>query len=301
MRPIQSPTEQLKHVTAHVVADPFDLSRRAAAIESKLSGDDRLALTVSPTALGREAQSRAGHHRRRTLGLPVPHHPRSAARRPSRPAARWRSSSSRSPGGRRCGRPACSISKDTRRATSTRRTRISTKSSTTRREAIGLYTSPQVRPPDRVLDALASEPKKKIYSAAKDGRQLLGRPLALRRGQVRARRKTGSAIRGSPAEADGYWAHGTRYNLARTYEAQGKNAEAIKLYEADDSPQRDGNRLRARWLKNKPQPAAPASERLERLNAMLAESATAGSSRARRPAGRRHDAGRARCSRSSAG
>ena len=37
--------EQLQHVTARVVADPFDLSCCAAAIETKLSGDDRLALS----------------------------------------------------------------------------------------------------------------------------------------------------------------------------------------------------------------------------------------------------------------
>lgn len=45
------------------------------------------------------------------------------------------------------------------------------------------------------------------------------------------------------------WADGARYNLARSYEAEGRTAEAIKLYEEDDSPQRHGNRLRARSLK----------------------------------------------------
>ncbi|HKD38244.1 MAG TPA: hypothetical protein VKB78_15630 [Pirellulales bacterium] len=45
------------------------------------------------------------------------------------------------------------------------------------------------------------------------------------------------------------WVNGARYNLARSYEAAGKKAEAIKLLEEDDSPQRHGNRLRARQLK----------------------------------------------------
>ena len=36
-------------------------------------------------------------------------------------------------------------------------------------------------------------------------------------------------------------------------EALGKRAEAIALYEADTSPQRDGNRLRAKWLKSLPE------------------------------------------------
>jgi hypothetical protein len=45
-------------------------------------------------------------------------------------------------------------------------------------------------------------------------------------------------------------AAGARYNLARTYEAQEKLAEAIELLQQDDSsPQQHGNRLRARGLK----------------------------------------------------
>jgi hypothetical protein len=44
------------------------------------------------------------------------------------------------------------------------------------------------------------------------------------------------------------WLAGARYNLARCYEALGETDKAIALYEADDSPQRHGNRLRAKWL-----------------------------------------------------
>ena len=47
----------------------------------------------------------------------------------------------------------------------------------------------------------------------------------------------------------GPWTDGARYNLARTYEASGKTAEAIKIYESDESPQRFGNQLRARRRK----------------------------------------------------
>jgi tetratricopeptide (TPR) repeat protein len=46
----------------------------------------------------------------------------------------------------------------------------------------------------------------------------------------------------------GPWNDGARYNLARSYEAAGRLGDAIKLYAADDSPQRHGNHLRARWL-----------------------------------------------------
>ncbi|MCU0879094.1 MAG: CDC27 family protein [Pirellulaceae bacterium] len=44
------------------------------------------------------------------------------------------------------------------------------------------------------------------------------------------------------------WLPGARYNLARCYEALGETEKAVALYEADDSPQRHGNRLRGKWL-----------------------------------------------------
>jgi hypothetical protein len=51
------------------------------------------------------------------------------------------------------------------------------------------------------------------------------------------------------ASPDGPWTNGARFNLARAYEAMGKTEQAIKLYEADRSPQRYGSRLRAERLK----------------------------------------------------
>ena len=49
------------------------------------------------------------------------------------------------------------------------------------------------------------------------------------------------------------WTFGARYNLARTWEAQGKIEEAVALLEADTSPQRHGNLLRAKRLKSQPE------------------------------------------------
>lgn len=46
----------------------------------------------------------------------------------------------------------------------------------------------------------------------------------------------------------GPWSAGARYNLARTYEAAGANDKAVELYMADKSPQRFGNLLRAKRL-----------------------------------------------------
>jgi tetratricopeptide (TPR) repeat protein len=55
---------------------------------------------------------------------------------------------------------------------------------------------------------------------------------------------------------EGRWTHGASYNLARCYEAMGKTAEALKLYRIDESPQRYGNLLRAKYLESRAQTAA---------------------------------------------
>jgi tetratricopeptide (TPR) repeat protein len=44
------------------------------------------------------------------------------------------------------------------------------------------------------------------------------------------------------------WLPSLNYTLARVYEVQGKLDDAIRVYRQDDSPQRRGNLLRARWL-----------------------------------------------------
>jgi hypothetical protein len=245
--------DQLQHVTAHVVADAFDLSRRAAAIESKLSGDDRLALTVSPSALAEKLKAVPGivgieiwdtpfRILRDQLRVPIETRRQMAAEfepfawRPTLWKARVLAFQGHQTGD--ADAPNANLEEIV----------------DDQAEAIGLYTSPQVRPPDRVLDSLASEPKRKVYSAAKVAASYWVGLLLFDQGKY----NLAEGWLGDPrlaAEDRGCWANGTRYNLARTYEAEGKNAEAIQLYEADDSPQRDGNRLRARWLKEKPQPA----------------------------------------------
>ena len=50
------------------------------------------------------------------------------------------------------------------------------------------------------------------------------------------------------ASPNGPWRHGGRYNLGRTWELLGEIAQAKQVYAADDSPQRHGNQLRARFL-----------------------------------------------------
>jgi tetratricopeptide (TPR) repeat protein len=48
---------------------------------------------------------------------------------------------------------------------------------------------------------------------------------------------------------DNPWRTGARYNLSRTYEAMGELEQARKLLLLDESPQKHGNLLRARYLR----------------------------------------------------
>jgi tetratricopeptide (TPR) repeat protein len=60
---------------------------------------------------------------------------------------------------------------------------------------------------------------------------------------------------------DGPWTAGAWYNLGRTYEALGKRKEAIAAYRNDQSPQRHGSMLRARRLEGEsPQGESPKAD-----------------------------------------
>ncbi len=66
-------------------------------------------------------------------------------------------------------------------------------------------------------------------------------------------------LRTLEAWPEGPWTSAAQYNLARTLEALGRNDEAIELYENSNSPQQFGNRLRARWLRDKATETTPES------------------------------------------
>jgi tetratricopeptide (TPR) repeat protein len=240
--------EDLQHVTASAIADPFSLSRRAAAIESKLSGDDRLALATSPTALAEKLKAIPGVTTvkiwdfpfrviRDQLHIPIAARRELAAEfepfawRPQLWKARVLHFQGHKQGDPDA--PAADIEEVIN----------------DHGDAIVLYTSPAVRPAERVLNTMGTGPKRVIYSRAKDAASYWVGLLLFDDGKLASAADWFSdpKLVSSP---DGTWAAGTRYNLGRTYEAQGKTDEAIKLYEADDSPQRTGNRLRALRLKN---------------------------------------------------
>jgi hypothetical protein len=115
-------------------------------------------------------------------------------------------------------------------------------------DAAKLYLDPSVRPSNKTLAKL--EPaKQRVYSAAKAAASYWLGLLSYDRGNYE------NALywfddRTLDVAADGRWADGARYNVARTHEALGNFEEAAKVLASDpkDAPQRHGNLLRSRRL-----------------------------------------------------
>jgi hypothetical protein len=251
---------QLKHVTAQVAADPFDLSQRARAIEGKLSGDDRLALASNPSALAQKLKSggdisdvgvwdfpfrvlrdqlRIGPAARRQLATEF----EPFAWRPML----WKARMMHFQGHRH--EEASSAEKGEKGEDTAPDDTLDD-----HKQAVRMYMSKAVRPPDRTISEVTSAEKQKVYTAAKDDASYWVALLLFDEGKY-ASAENWLVNPQLAATPNGHWANGTRYNLARTYEAQGKTDDAVALYEKDASPQQHGNRLRAKWLKL--QAAAP--------------------------------------------
>jgi hypothetical protein len=238
----------LKDVTAYAVADWFDLSRRALQVEQKLTGDDRLVLSADPSALAERLNKmpQIGQVRlwelplatlRDQLALLPPARRREVyafeplATRPKLWKARMRHFQGRREGGDE--------------QTSTEPTDVINDHS----ESAQLYTDKSVRPTDREIARNQFNDKRRVDNAAKlQATFWLG---LLSFDDVKY--DVAAHWFGRPELSDqaSPWAHGARYNLARTFEALGKLEEAIPLLEQDDSPQQNGNKLRARILKSR--------------------------------------------------
>jgi TolA-binding protein len=126
-------------------------------------------------------------------------------------------------------------------------------------DALKLYQDPTVRIADDVLAKL-EEAKQISYNASKSAASYWMGLLSYERGNY-AVATTWLGKRSLEREPNGKWAHGARYNLARTYEAMGQLDQAIKLLESDpeDAPQRHGNLVRAKRLKAQAEAAQPAN------------------------------------------
>jgi hypothetical protein len=240
--PYPMTAEALANLAPQLVADPFDLTKRAWQVETNLAGDERLVLASHPRVLARRLEGLPGLAEARLWRLPF-HTLRDqlslgpSARRYEalafepfavRPVL-WKARTRHFQGRRTIGDQSHEDVIDDHR------------------EAAQLYTSKSVRPTEREIAQTQSAGKRRVDNAAKLNATYWVGLLSFdeERYDVAAHWLSRPELTapGSP------WFPGTRYNLARTYEAQKKLKEAIELLETDESVQRHGNRLRARFLK----------------------------------------------------
>jgi len=229
-------------VAACVVASPFELSRRAMQLESKLTGDNHLVLTVVPSNVAERLKSVRSLNRVKLwdvpfrtihdqLALSEEERTREAlafepfAKRPLLWKARVRHFQGRH-------EPDAKYEED---------------DLDDHREAAKWYTSRQVRPPDTKIARVTSADERRVDTTAKLAATYWVGLLSFDEGKFEIAEDW--LRRANPDNEESLWASGTRYNLARTLEAQNKLDEAAKLLDEDTSPQRHGNRLRARTLR----------------------------------------------------
>ena len=119
------------------------------------------------------------------------------------------------------------------------------------------------RPPDEEIETQVPDMQGQmlIKSAKRNASFWLGL-VAFERGryQPAIEHFTKRTLEASPG---GPWTHGARYNIARAHEASGNVEEAIRILETDNSPQRHGNRLRARLLRESLAPSAATEQPAE--------------------------------------
>ncbi len=234
----------LQAVVPHIVADEFDLSRRAWQVESKLTGDDRLVLTSRPSELAERLNSVPGMAEPRlwdvpfrtlrdqlSLGKSARHREALAFEPFAVLPVLWKARTRHFQGRRAVNAQSDEASIDDHH------------------DAARLYTSKSVRPPDRDIAKSPSADESRIKTTAKLNAAYWLGLLSFDDEKY----DVASHWLGRPelTAAESPWAAGARYNLARALEVQEKLAEAITLLEQDSSPQRHGNRLRARWLKSR--------------------------------------------------
>ena len=248
----------LKHVTADLVASPFELSQRARLFEAELSGEDRLALTANPSLQAEAIQAGGEIANVRLWQLPFSTlrdqlHLKKRARTLEavtfQPFA-WRPSLYKARVLHFQGKE--EVKKDPRR-------KGLDEVINSHRDAVRLYTDPRVRPPQRILNKQTSPDKIAIYNVAKQNASYWLGLLSYDDGRYDTALDW-LARRTLEDYPDGPWTNGARYNLARAYEALGRFEDAIELLKQDDSPGRHGSLLRARQLVRKAEAAKTKSE-----------------------------------------
>ncbi len=259
--------DQLKSIAALIDAPPEALSRRMQLLESRLTGDNALILTVSPSELSRRLRAVPGLERLAVRLWTLPYETRMYRESLERLSRRDPQLQQRLIQEQGLYLPA---------VMQARRLHFEGQIESTENEwgAIGYYL--ESRKADQYIDEIAT---------SADARQRLRIPpppahltpqqqqtmLANQAAQYRLNKQHASywlglaqydlgeyetAIhwlkdRTLDAYPNGVWTAGARYNLGRTYEALNRIEDARRLYFQSDSPQRHGDLLRARLLRDR--------------------------------------------------
>jgi hypothetical protein len=243
-------SDEVKRIVCAIVADPFALTRRARLVEGQLTGDDRVTLTVDSDAVAEQLNNLPQIGETRLWELPFRTlHTQLTLANTTRNPARTREVFAFEPF---AVRPV--LWKARTRHFQGRRQFVdddqvaeADETINDHRESAQLYMDKSVRPTDREITQSASQ---RVDNAAKlDATYWIGL-LSFADGKFDIAESWLS--RPELHAADSRWAFGSRYNLARVYEAQGKIEEAIALLNADTSPQQHGNKLRAQRVRSLP-------------------------------------------------
>jgi tetratricopeptide (TPR) repeat protein len=238
--------DDLNNLKAAIVASSLQLSRRAAALQAVLQGEDFVVLAANVDKL---AESFKNVEHLETFDLwPFPYEEHIAeitVRRPQRIQAAqrflvfaqlpklWKARTLHFQGTK-----PIPVSQQNDPLAQPRRGH---------QEAVALYQSPEVRVRDEILERVEPLERVILGTAKADASYWLGL-LSYDLGKYEV---ADDWLRTRTLEAfpSGPWTAGARYNLARTLIKLGKIEEALPLLEADESPQWHGNRLLARQLK----------------------------------------------------
>jgi hypothetical protein len=240
--------ERLKTAKAFIVADPFELTRRASQLEASLTGEDHLSLAVKPSEIAEQLKGVADVNGVGLWDFPVRTLRdqltigKTARRREAlafepfavRPAL-WKARTRHFQGRRKAANePGGDVLDD-------------------HQEAVRLYMSRSVRPSDQKIKETASVDERRVVSNAKINATYWLGLLTYDDGKYEVAadwfRRPELNVKESP------WQPGARYNLARSLESQNLIDEAIPVLENNPSAQQQGNKLRARELKSRPKQA----------------------------------------------
>ncbi|HMO84773.1 MAG TPA: hypothetical protein PKC18_07630, partial [Lacipirellulaceae bacterium] len=239
--------EQLADVEALVIASPLQLARRSARLERALEGEEFVKLAADASAIAERATA-------------LPHVAAASLwTRPfqavvdeftARPSVRRLATAEFEPFAQRplLWKARILHFQGNKQVRADQRSDPLAEPRLGHNMAVQLYQDRTVRPPDSLLAPL-EQAKQAVYQRAKAASSYWVALLSydLGRHDIAA---SWLRERTLDREPRGTWAPGARYNLARTYEAQGRLADAITLLRSDprDAPQRTGNLIRAQQL-----------------------------------------------------